>query len=401
MDKRPLTSFVSENFKKRGSWSNTTTQQEPRDPKKKRGSAPLIASALVREYLSQYGDWAENPIRPPPGYEHMASPDLSPLSDASPSSSDPVERLPALCRSQTGSRKAQSTIQRANPATMERIVQILSPHLPQLMTDAYGNYACQTLFQTCNPPQRLQLIRHLQVHLVDIAQDGRGTHSLQVLITLINLPEEEEILMSTFSPRVMDLAMHTNASHVIQKMISTAKNNSPLVLQVAENLPALCTDALGLLVVKVSVSSARQQDVEVLRGQLISNCILLMQDPFGNYAIQHMLETWGWQACRDILKQVKGKISQLSLQKFASNSVERLLEQAGEADRAELLSELSNSFKLRELLGNKFSQCVLKKAITLGGDSFKDALRTAISGFPPNLQASKREKWGGILSILQ
>lgn len=67
------------------------------------------------------------------------------------------------------------------------------------------------------------------------------------------------------------------------------------------------------------------------------NCLEIIQNPFGNYIIQHILEEWGPEVCKDVTKLIHQNIISLSMQKFSSNVVEKCID---------LLDEVSLSVKL-------------------------------------------------------
>lgn len=52
----------------------------------------------------------------------------------------------------------------------------------------------------------------------------------------------------------------------------------------------------------------------------------IVQDPFGNYAIQHTMEVYGSQICNGIINEIANNILSLSMQKFSSNVVEKCIE---------------------------------------------------------------------------
>ena len=403
MGDNPLSFFSVEYFKKRGSWSSSTNKEESTPTvQKKRGSVPIGASGAMEEVSSDYGFMPQE-VQPPPGYYEPSwgSGYTAPSNFFSESDEDVIERLAFTSRSQAGSRKAQGIIQRANPGLKDHIVNVLSREIASLMVDPYANYMCQTLFQTSTAAQRLLLLRHMFPNLIDIAQDPRGTHSLQTIISLINLPEEEALLIQAFAPYVVPLATHPNASHVIQKVILVVKNKGELIVPVSSHLMDLATNQLGLLVVKMCISNARNEEKEMLKKGLLADCVVLMQDAFGNYAIQQMLEEWSWNYCHEIMQAIAGRVVQLSLQKFASNTIERCLELAREDHRRDLLAEMANPHKIREMLDNKFGQFVLKKAMAIGGGEFKADLQKAVRSLPPGLLSQRRKgKWEVILKEL-
>lgn len=46
-----------------------------------------------------------------------------------------------------------------NSQTLDRLIQVLEPHLPMIMNDSYGNYFSQKLIQSCTANQRLIILK--------------------------------------------------------------------------------------------------------------------------------------------------------------------------------------------------------------------------------------------------
>lgn len=65
------------------------------------------------------------------------------------------------------------------------------------------------------------------------------------------------------------------------------------------------------------------QNRESLVDFISQNAIELIQDPYGNYAVQEIMEKWKDQNFTTLFNKAKGKIAQLSIQKFSSNVVEK------------------------------------------------------------------------------
>ena len=60
------------------------------------------------------------------------------------------------------------------------------------------------------------------------------------------------------------------------------------------------------------------------------NYFEIVQDPFGNYAIQFAIDTYGNVFCKDLINEICANILTFSLQKFSSNVVEKCLENCEE-----------------------------------------------------------------------
>jgi hypothetical protein len=56
---------------------------------------------------------------------------------------------------------------------------------------------------------------------------------------------------------------------------------------------------------------------------ITKNTLEIVQNPFGNYIIQHILDEWGPENSKDIINVIISNIISLSMQKFSSNVVEK------------------------------------------------------------------------------
>lgn len=76
-----------------------------------------------------------------------------------------------------------------------------------------------------------------------------------------------------------------------------------------------------------------------------NNCIEIIQNPFGNYIIQHIIDEWGYSVCKDVVKIIHQNIISLSMQKFSSNVVEKCLDVI---DQVSILLYIENQRTLGE-----------------------------------------------------
>ena len=304
-----------------------------------------------------------------------------------------LSQLPSLCRTKNGSKRTQKLIAKSRPEQIEKVVEVLAPHVGELMNDLYGNYMCQTLFQSCSSKQRLVLLEGMKNHLVKIAQDPRGTHSLQTIITLANLPQEEEVYRQAFAGQICSLATHNNASHVVQRLLATLKNKNFVIEEIQGSVKELATNKLGLCVVKKCVSDPR------VMAELLTDPVALMQDPYGNYAIQHLLDCWTDQCSFPMVAALQGKILQLCIQKYASNVIEKCLKHR--EMREAIVNEIIHDDKLYVLLNSQYGCYVLRTAAQLAEPELKAQLREVIVSKMQQLNQKKLgNRWTEILNEL-
>jgi hypothetical protein len=301
--------------------------------------------------------------------------------------------LPSLARTKNGSKRLQQMIAKSRPEEIEKIVDVLLDHMGELMVDVYGNYMCQTLVQSCSAAQRLRLLGGMREHLIAIACDAKGTHALQTLIALANLSDEESIYQQCFSGKIVLLSKDKNASHVVQRLLATVKNTHFIIKEILTHVTELATDKLGLCVIKKCTKNPQ------VFCEIMGNCMVLMQDPYGNYAVQSVIEIWGEECSFEFCSNIQNKAAQLCIQKYASNVMEKAMKI--ETARKAILRELIREDKLDLMLASPYGGYVLKTAVKEADREEKEEVAQCLNSITQKLHNSKIQvQWEEIMSIL-
>ena len=328
-----------------------------------------------------------------PQSSYIESRNSSDLDFASIASLSP-ENLNQTARTKPGSKKLQQVIARSRPEEIEKIVVAISDYMGELMVDPYGNYMCQTLVQSCSASQRLKLLTGMSASMVMISCNPRGTHALQNLIALANLAEEESIYQQCFQGHIVRLSKDINSSHVIQRLLVTVRNKHFIIKEILGHVCELSMDKLGLCVIKKCT-----KDPQIFM-EIMGHSLVLMQDPYGNYAVQNILETWKEECAFEFVSSIQGKTAQLCIQKYASNVMEKAM--AIENIRSAIIRELINEHKLDLLLGSPYGCYVLRTAALESDRQAKDELSEAMNSQNLKLHSAKLQtQWDEILSNLQ
>lgn len=369
--------FSRDYFAKRGSWTagNTSSRAPEQTEAKKRSS--VLYSTVCPE-----------PQRP-------SANELSSFLYGT-----YINELLANARTQKGSRDMQLAIKKATPDLLDAIVNEVCPITTSMMTDQYGNYLCQTLFQQATCAHRLQLLTQLRGCLLWLAKDNHGTHSLQTLVTMLSLNEEDELFRAELEEHVVELSIHPNGTHVVQKLLVHLRNNDFILRQIVTHALELATNQLGLCVIKKAISHGQMSPTKaMLQAQLVVNAIMLMQDPFGNYAIQHLLEELG--PIPGLVSQLHGKIISLAMQKFSSNVVEKVLHICDEPTRRKIIQEMSHKDRIIAMLNSLYGCFVLKAAARMGNDRFKQVLAGEIKTLQGGTSNQKlQQRWRTIMEAM-
>lgn len=254
--------------------------------------------------------------------------------------------------SKQASKSLQQLISKSIPSELEKIISALKPTISDLMVDMYGNYLCQTLFHTCSAEQRLTLLQALRGSLVSIAFHPRGTHALQNLITMANLKEEDTIYREQFTGKIIDMSKDPNASHVVQRLLVSVSNRYFITREILGHIKDLATDKLGVCVVKKCCN-----DPEIM-NEILEHALLLMQHPYGNYAVQGILELWKEEISYEFISCIQGRVTQLCVQKYASNVMEKALKIENVVGL--VFKEMLAEDKIKEVVSSQYGCYVLR-----------------------------------------
>jgi len=305
-----------------------------------------------------------------------------------------------LSKTQAGSKFLQRQLLKGNEAAVAVILGEVEHDIAQLMCDAYGNYLSSIAFQACTVKQRKPMLQRMAPQVACIACDKRGTHALQALIGLLTTPEEQDLLVSAVKPHIIELCVDPNGTHVVQRLLCCfAPPCTDLVHGlVVASLLQVAHHPHGLCVLKKCISQAKpgSRHQELLLSQLAKHALDLVQSPYGNYAVQHALDEWGGSWCTPIFNSLKGRIMQLSIQKFSSNVVEKLFCAAPPEFRTLFISELVDTEKMSVLVNSNYGHFVVKRALQLAElpqvHLLLDAMRRSIEHMPNRRMRAKWEK---------
>lgn len=311
----------------------------------------LFSKRKFDESLSQLSENSSGVIqdRLSTAFSSQASLTLPSNSDQKIPQKDLIQIFPL---SKTYSKTLQQQISKSSPTELNKLIISLQKHMPDLMVDLYGNYLCQTLFHTCSADQRLLLLKALKGHFEDISYHPRGTHALQNLIAMTSLKDEENIYKDEFKDKIVKMSKDVNGSHVVQRLLINISNSYFVIREILGHVKELAVDKFGVCVLKKCCN-----DPQVM-SEVLGDALFLMQHPYGNYIVQCVLDIWNEEVAYEFASSVQGKITQLCLQKYSSNVVEKALKI--DYIRDCIVKELLVDDKIKEIVANQYGCYVLR-----------------------------------------
>ncbi|KAK6905551.1 pumilio-family RNA binding protein [Kwoniella mangroviensis CBS 10435] len=274
------------------------------------------------------------------------------------------ELLP-LCKDQHGCRYLQKKLEDGDPKHRDMIFNETYGHFPELMTDPFGNYLCQKLLEYSTEEQRSAIIDSVANDLVGISLNMHGTRAVQKMVDFLAQPRQAKqirTLIMALSLNVVALIKDLNGNHVIQKCLNKLipEDNQFIYNAIAANLIEVATHRHGCCVLQRSIDHASPAQRMQLVTEIIFNSLYLVQDPFGNYVIQYILDLNDARFSEPLIRTFIGNVCSLSVQKFSSNVVEKCVRVADPEVRKGLVGECLNRSRLEKLLRDSYGNYVIQ-----------------------------------------
>ncbi|KAJ9097848.1 hypothetical protein QFC19_006638 [Naganishia cerealis] len=316
----------------------------------------------------------------------------------------------ALCKDQHGCRYLQKKLEEEVPEHRDMIFRETYGHFPELMTDPFGNYLCQKLLEYSTDEQRNVICESVANDLVGISLNMHGTRAVQKMIDFLSNPRRPEQIRSiilALSLNVVSLIKDLNGNHVIQKCLNRLipEDNQFIYNAVAAHCVEVATHRHGCCVLQRCIDHAADSQRVQLVTEITYHALTLVQDPFGNYVVQYVLDLNDVRFSEPLIRQFVGNVCVLSVQKFSSNVIEKCIRVADPELRKILVGELLNRSRLEKLLRDSFANYVVQTALDYADPSQRMLLVECIRPILPMIRNTpygkriqsklQREQMGG------
>ena len=305
--------------------------------------------------------------------------------------------LPIL-KNHKGSRIFQKYLKSTHCDILHQIFIELSYNLEELFTDPYANYFCKKFFTYLNQKDRVDLLKGIEKSMVKLSSDGVGTYTIQTIIEHVGSKNEKIIIVNALKDHIRELSFDPFGSHVLERLLTYFEEEyiAFIYSYVANNFLELASDNNGIIIIKkILIFTHKKALHDKIKNIVIENALTLIKHPYANLVIQVIIESW--PDYKDILVMYEGKYFSLSLEKYASNVVERCLEK-DQNILNKYIDEIVASEKIYEVMKSNYGNYVIQKAIKLAKNEYKQKLVFNASKYINKLNDPKLIiKWKSIL----
>ncbi|THH16351.1 hypothetical protein EW146_g4279 [Bondarzewia mesenterica] len=294
---------------------------------------------------------------------------------------------------QHGSRFIQQKLETATSEEKQVIFEEIVPdNALQLIQDVFGNYVIQKLFEHGTQVQKTVLANAMETHILALSMQMYGCRVVQKAVEYV-LPEQQALFVKELEPHVLKCVKDANGNHVIQKLIErVSPERLAFVNSFRGNVYELSTHPYGCRVLQRCFEHLGEEQTRPLLDELHKYTINLMQDQFGNYVVQFVLEHGKPQDRALIISKLRGQMLHMSRHKFASNVCEKALVMCDSASRRQLIDEMMTPKQdgvspIVTMMKDQFANYVLQRALVVVESDQKEEL---ISKIKPQLITMRR-----------
>eukprot|EP01129_Flabellula_baltica_P005174 TRINITY_DN1847_c0_g4_i2.p1 TRINITY_DN1847_c0_g4~~TRINITY_DN1847_c0_g4_i2.p1 ORF type:complete len:540 (-),score=130.81 TRINITY_DN1847_c0_g4_i2:17-1636(-) len=278
-----------------------------------------------------------------------------------------------MSKNQKGCRLLQGLIDEEGSDAMRIIFPEIIPKISPVMNDQFGNYLVQKMIFFSSEKQRIQMIKGVSKSIVKTSNSLHGTRAIQTLIDEIETDREIIILSRSLQKHVIRLIKDINGNHVIQKFLRRFRPelNQFIYDSVMENCLEVAFHQHGCCVFQRCLDYATEKQKEDLISVIKENGRELVQNAFGNYVVQYILDYNIPGLPLHILKTLDGEMYKMSKQKFSSNVIEKCLKKGDFKAIRKAINEFCSSDepekrkskKLFLLLGDSYGNYVIQTCL--------------------------------------
>ncbi|KAI9571535.1 ARM repeat-containing protein [Boletus coccyginus] len=294
---------------------------------------------------------------------------------------------------QHGSRFIQQKLETATSEEKQIVFdEIVPDNALQLIQDVFGNYVIQKLFEHGTQVQKTVLASTMEGHILPLSLQMYGCRVVQKAVEFI-LPERQGSFVKELEPHVLKCVKDANGNHVIQKLIERVSSDRlGFVQSFRGNVYDLSTHPYGCRVLQRCFEHLPEEQTRTLMDELHKYMINLMQDQFGNYVVQFVLEQGKLHDRCQVIAKLRGQMLNMARHKFASNVCEKALVTATAEERRVLIDEIitpkpDGVSPIVSMMKDQFANYVLQRALTVADQDQKDLL---VNKIRPQLVSMRR-----------
>ena len=305
-----------------------------------------------------------------------------------------------VIKSHKGSRIFQNYLKNTHSDILHQILMEILPNLKDLIIDPYANYFCRKFFTYLNQKDRNEYLNAIKDNLIELCCNNIGTYPIQGIIEYIGSKTEKNLIINSIKNYITKLAYDPYGCHVLEKIISSFEEDLIVFIYdfILNNFLDLSYNSNGICVIKKVITFIHKYKFqEQIKKIIKENAMDLIKHSYGNYVFQVLINYWNEDEVIKTLYLFKNKLTMLSMEKYASNVMERWIEKSDKI-LSYYIYEIVQSGKIGEIMKNNFGNYVIQKALKIATGENEKILINEVNNNIYKLNDKKLiEKWRNII----
>ena len=312
-------------------------------------------------------------------------------------------KLIYLIKNQSGCKILQKFLNNTSPEIIHLIFEELYDNILNLLLDPIANYFCIKLFLLLNPIDNTKFFSLIIQNFILLSINKVSTHFIQLLISQIININKRKMIIQIVNSNLLKFSFDIYGCHIIEKIIICYE---PVICKdiynfIINNFIMLSNHVNGLCLIKqFLIIQYKKEYFSLIKKILIEKIFLLIENPYGNYALQIVINFYSNEDIFDIFKQLFGQLTELSMMKYSSNVIERLLEKNEVFTKYFIQETCFQKKTIGHLIKNNFGNYVVQTCLKYSKNKLKEILINSINNNLNVLEEKKLIiKWKNILSL--
>ncbi|ETO14552.1 hypothetical protein RFI_22816 [Reticulomyxa filosa] len=230
------------------------------------------------------------------------------------------------------------------------------------MIDNFGHYVVEALFAQASDLKKLEMLKIIEQDIGTVACHKQGSFSIQSLMETFTKSEQMDQLMKMLQLDIKNIILSNSGHFVILRYLQKYKFPWTRFIHKAmmNYIVEFATDHYGLRVMKAAIEAGPAEEMIGVYNAVVKHTNSLVENQYGNYVVQHLLEVAPRVITDGIKEKMHGKFVRYSKQKFSSNVVEKCL-------RHSLMEMKSDIYNPKD-----WSTVIVRELCTKAGDLIND-----------------------------